>query len=54
VLAGSALVAVTGLFALKEVGQLLGKTELVVVLGLTSLQARTNPFIPIVHKDKNH
>jgi hypothetical protein len=53
-LEGSGLVAATAVEAVRLGGELARKCYFVVVLGLVSLHGRTNPYLAIVHKDKNH
>lgn len=53
-LEGSALIAATALAALEIFRNIMVKSELAVVLGLTSLHCRTQPFIAIVNEEKNH
>lgn len=48
------MVAATAVFALKELPELLTRSERIVVMGLVSLFARTAPFLDVVHQDKNH
>ena len=50
----SGMVAATVAEVYFQVKSFLKKSEYVVTLGLVSLFARTNPFISIVHQDKNH
>lgn len=54
ILEGSALVASTAIETYKSVKQFLEKCYYSTVLGISSLHGRTNPYIPIVHVEKNH
>lgn len=53
-LEGSALVAATAAEALRQGQWIKHESYFVVVLGLIGLHGRTHPYIPIVHKEKNH
>jgi hypothetical protein len=48
------MITATAIEAFNYTESLLKKSEQVICLGLNSLHARLNPFIAIVHKDKNH
>jgi len=48
------MITATAIEAFNSVEVLLKKSEQVTCLGLNSLHSRLNPFISIVHKDKNH
>ena len=53
-LEGSATVAVAGLLAIRNCTALLEKFPYVLVMGLISLHARPNAYLPIVHEEKHH
>jgi len=53
-LEGSALVGATAAEALRQGQWVKNESYFVVVLGLIALHGRTHPYIPIVHKEKNH
>lgn len=54
ILEGSALVGSSVIETYKIVEKIIGKCYFNVVLGTVSLRGRTEPYIPIVHAEKNH
>lgn len=54
IIEGSALVASTAIEVYKSVKPFLEKCYYSTVLGISSLHGRTNPYISIVHVEKNH
>ena len=54
VLEAKGLVTATLIETYRLTSAFLCRSEFVVTMGLVSLHARVNPFLPIVHQDKNH